>query len=119
MVLLAAFTALLAKYTGQDDLVVGTLLGNRSRAELEEILGFFVNTAALRFNLATTPTFREASCAACATPSLDADAHQDLPFEKLVDELKLARDLGRHPVFQVMYFHHVLRRRAPRLGAGR
>src|SRR5215218_8105679 len=106
MVLLAAFTAHLAKYSGQDDVVLGTLLGNRSRAELEQILGYFVNTAALRFKLADDPTFLDFVIRSRGAV-LDADAHQDLPFEKLVDELKLPRDLSRHPVFQVMYFHHV------------
>ncbi|HET7233719.1 MAG TPA: amino acid adenylation domain-containing protein [Longimicrobium sp.] len=106
MVLMAAFTAHLAKYAGQDDVVVGTLLGNRSRAELEQILGYFVNTAALRLKLDDDPTFLDFVIRS-RDAVLDADAHQDLPFEKLVDELKLPRDLSRHPVFQVMYFHHV------------
>jgi amino acid adenylation domain-containing protein/non-ribosomal peptide synthase protein (TIGR01720 family) len=106
MVLMAAFTALLGKYSGQEDLVIGTLLGNRSRAELEQILGYFVNTAALRFRVDDDPTFMELVTRS-RDAVLDADAHQDLPFEKLVDELKLPRDLSRHPVFQVMYFHHV------------
>ena len=106
MVLMAAFTALLGKYSGQTDLVIGTLLGNRSRAELEQILGYFVNTAALRFQVDDDPTFLDLVLRS-RDAVLDADAHQDLPFEKLVDELKLPRDLSRHPVFQVMYFHHV------------
>ncbi|HEX8903341.1 MAG TPA: condensation domain-containing protein, partial [Longimicrobiaceae bacterium] len=106
MVLMASFVALLHKLSGQDDLVVGTLLGNRSRAELEQILGYFVNTAALRMDVSDDPTFMELVRRA-RTAVLEADAHQDLPFEKLVDELELPRDLSRHPVFQVMYFHHV------------
>jgi amino acid adenylation domain-containing protein/non-ribosomal peptide synthase protein (TIGR01720 family) len=106
MVLMAAFMALLHRCSGQSDVVVGTLLGNRSRAELEQILGYFVNTAALRMDVAGDPTFMELVHRA-RTAVLDADAHQDLPFEKLVDELRLPRDLSRHPLFQVMYFHHV------------
>jgi len=106
MVLLAAFTAHLAKYAGQDDVVLGTLLGNRGRAELEQILGYFVNTAALRLRLDDDPAFLDLVFRS-RDAVLEADAHQDLPFEKLVDELDLPRDLSRHPVFQVMYFHHV------------
>ncbi|HEX6747475.1 MAG TPA: amino acid adenylation domain-containing protein [Longimicrobium sp.] len=106
MVLMASFMALLHKLSGQDDIVVGTLLGNRSRAELEQILGYFVNTAALRMDVAGDPTFMDLVLRA-RTAVLEADAHQDLPFEKLVDELDLPRDLSRHPVFQVMFFHHV------------
>ncbi|HSU17611.1 non-ribosomal peptide synthetase [Longimicrobium sp.] len=106
MVLTAGFFALLHKYSGQSDIVLGALFGNRSRAELERIVGYFVNTAALRMDVSDDPTFVE-MVARARTAVLDADAHQDLPFEKLVDELDLPRDLSRHPLFQVMYFHHV------------
>ncbi|HEX6038739.1 amino acid adenylation domain-containing protein [Longimicrobium sp.] len=106
MVLMAAFYALLQRYTGQDDMVVGTLLGNRPRKELEDIIGVFVNTAALRVRLDGDPSFREA-IARTRRAVLDADRNQDLPFEKLVDELGVSRDMSRHPVFQVLYFHHV------------
>jgi amino acid adenylation domain-containing protein len=106
MVLMGAFYALMRRYTGQDRLVVGTLLGNRPRAELEDIVGVFVNTAALPIDLSGDPTFREA-VALAKREVLEADRHQDLPFEKLVDELGLPRDVSRHPVFQVLYFHHV------------
>ncbi|HEX2211499.1 MAG TPA: condensation domain-containing protein, partial [Longimicrobium sp.] len=105
MVLLAAFAETLRRYSGQDDLVVGTLLGSRSRPELEPIVGMFVNSAALRLRLPADATFRDA-VAAAKRAVLDANQHQDLPFEKLVDELGVPRDLSRHPLFQVLYFHH-------------
>jgi amino acid adenylation domain-containing protein/non-ribosomal peptide synthase protein (TIGR01720 family) len=105
MTVMTAFNILLQRYSGQDDLVVGTLIGNRNRAETEALIGYFVNTAALRFDLSGDPTFREA-LARVRNGVLEADEHQDLPFERLVDHLKLDRDLSRHPLFQAMYFHH-------------
>ena len=105
MVILAGFAALLAAWAGQSDLVIGTILANRNRAELEGVLGFFANTAALRLGLAGAPSFRQAVRAA-RRAVLDADAHQELPFEKLVEELGVERDPSRHPLFQVLYFHH-------------
>ncbi|MDB4948388.1 MAG: lgrB [Gemmatimonadetes bacterium] len=117
MVMMAAFYALLGRWAGQDDVVVGTLLGNRNRPEIEEIIGFFVNTAALRVRLDGDPTFAEV-VRRTRRAVLDADRHQDLPFEKLVDELGLERDPSRHPLFQAMYFHHsyVLSHRPPEEG---
>jgi amino acid adenylation domain-containing protein len=106
MVLMGAFYALLNRYTGQDDIVVGTLLGNRPRKEMEDIIGVFVNTAALRVKLEGDPSFRDVIRLA-KRAVLEADQHQDLPFEKLVDELGVPRDMSRHPVFQVLFFHHV------------
>src|SRR6185436_7363925 len=105
MVVLAGFAALLSRWAGQDDLVVGTILANRNRAELEEVVGFFANTAALRLRLEGGPTFRQAVRVA-RRAVLDADAHQELPFEKLVEELGVERDPSRHPLFQALYFHH-------------
>ncbi|HEX6371585.1 MAG TPA: amino acid adenylation domain-containing protein [Longimicrobium sp.] len=105
MVVLAAFAETLRRYSGQDDLVIGTLLGSRPRPELEPIVGMFVNSAALRLRLPADATFRDAVGAA-KRAVLDANQHQDLPFEKLVDELGVPRDLSRHPLFQVLYFHH-------------
>ncbi|HEX8393775.1 MAG TPA: amino acid adenylation domain-containing protein [Longimicrobium sp.] len=105
MVIMAGFYVLLHRYSGQDDVVVGTLLGNRSRAEVEQIVGVFVNTAALRMDLSGNPTFREI-VRRTRDAVLQADVHQDLPFEKLVDLLGIERDLSRHPVFQALYFHH-------------
>jgi hypothetical protein len=109
MVLMAGFYEMLRRYSGEDDLVVGTLLGNRPRAEMERIVGVFVNTLPLRVDLSGAPSFREA-IARAKRAVLDADRYQDLPFEKLVDELDLPRDLSRTPVFQVLYFHHVYAR---------
>jgi amino acid adenylation domain-containing protein len=105
MVILAAFAETLRRYSGQDDLVVGTTLGSRSRPELEPIVGMFVNSAALRLRLPAGATLRDA-VAVARRAVLDANHHQDLPFEKLVDELDAPRDLSRHPLFQVLYFHH-------------
>jgi amino acid adenylation domain-containing protein len=105
MVVLAAFAETLRRLSGQDDLVVGTLLGSRSRPELEPIIGMFVNSAALRLRLPAGATFRDAVGVA-RRAVLEANQHQDLPFEKLVDELGVPRDLSRHPLFQIVYFHH-------------
>jgi amino acid adenylation domain-containing protein/non-ribosomal peptide synthase protein (TIGR01720 family) len=105
MAMMAAFYVLLHKYSGQDDLVVGTLVGNRNHAEIESLVGYFVNSAAVRVRLDDDPTYREV-LRRTRKAVLDADANQDLPFERLVDELAPVRDLSRNPVFQVMYFHH-------------
>src|SRR4051794_22174762 len=105
MVFMAGFNLLLQRYSGQDDLVVGTLLGNRNRAELEPLVGYFVNSGAIRTRLHGDPTFREL-VRQVRTSILDADAHQELPFDMVVDALKVPRDPGRNPLFQVMYFHH-------------
>jgi amino acid adenylation domain-containing protein/non-ribosomal peptide synthase protein (TIGR01720 family) len=106
MVLLAVFDLLLAKYTDTEDVTVGTLLGNRQRAELEQVVGFFVNTGAVRLDLRGDPSFREL-VARCKRMILDAGEHQELPFDRVVDALKVPRDPSRQPLFQIMYFHHV------------
>ncbi|HEU0013594.1 MAG TPA: amino acid adenylation domain-containing protein [Longimicrobium sp.] len=105
MVIMAGYYLMLRHYSGQDDLVVGTLLGNRNRAQLEPLVGFFVNSAPVRARLSDGMSFREL-VRQVRTAVLDADANQDLPFDKMVDELKVARDPARNPLFQVMYFHH-------------
>ena len=102
MTLLAAFQTLLHRYTGQADIVIGTPMAGRNRAEIEGLIGFFVNTLVLRTNLAGNPSFREL-LAVVREDVLGAAAHQDLPFEKLVEELQPERDLGRTPLFQVMF----------------
>jgi amino acid adenylation domain-containing protein len=101
MTLLAGFQLLLSRYTGQDDIVVGVPIANRNRIELEGLIGFFVNTLAMRTRLTGEPTVREL-LARVRGMALDAYAHQDLPFEKLVEELQPRRDMGRNPVFQVV-----------------
>jgi amino acid adenylation domain-containing protein len=102
MVLLAAFAALLTRWTGQDDIVVGTPIAGRARPELEGIFGYFANTLALRTDVSGDPTFREL-VDRVKPMLLGAYAHQDLPFERLVDELQLERSLSHNPLFQVIF----------------
>ncbi|HKH43621.1 MAG TPA: amino acid adenylation domain-containing protein, partial [Thermoanaerobaculia bacterium] len=102
MLLLAAFQALLARWCGQDDVVVGVPVANRERAEIEGLVGFFVNTLVLRTSCAGDPTVREL-LARVREGSLGAFAHQATPFEALVEELEPERDLGRQPLFQVLF----------------
>ena len=101
MLLLVAFQALLQRYTGQEDLVVGTPIAGRSRSEVEGLVGCFVNTLALRCDLSGDPTVREL-LARVRNTALEAYAHQDLPFEKLVSELNPERQLSHAPLFQAM-----------------
>ncbi len=101
MVLLAAFDVLLARLSRQDDVVVGSPVANRGRVEVEALIGCFVNTLALRVDLAGRPTFA-ALLAQVRQRCLEAYAHQDMPFEKLVEALAPQRDLGATPIFQVM-----------------
>jgi amino acid adenylation domain-containing protein len=102
MTLLAAFQILLHRYSGQDDIVVGSPIANRNRAELEPLIGFFVNTLALRSNLADNPSFLELLTHVQQTTQAAYD-HQDLPFERLVEELHPERNLAYTPVVQVMF----------------
>jgi amino acid adenylation domain-containing protein len=101
MVLVAGFTALLSRYGSQHDLVVGTPIANRGRAELEDLIGFFANTLALRVDLSGDPGVDEVA-RRVREVALGAYAHQDMPFERLVEALRPARDLSHSPVFQVM-----------------
>ncbi|HVR98027.1 MAG TPA: condensation domain-containing protein, partial [Thermoanaerobaculia bacterium] len=101
MTALAAFKALLARLTGQEDVVVGSPIANRNRAEIEGLIGFFVNTLVLRTDLSAAPSLRQA-VGRVREGTLAAYAHQDLPFEAVVKELG-DRDLSRNPLFQVMF----------------
>lgn len=100
--LLAAFQLLLARYSDQQDIAVGMPIAGRNHADLENLIGFFVNTLVLRSNLSGNPSFRELIGTVMET-SLEAYDHQSLPFEKLVEELQPERDLGRSPLFQVLF----------------
>ncbi|MBW8853152.1 MAG: amino acid adenylation domain-containing protein, partial [Bradyrhizobium sp.] len=99
---LAVFAALLQRTADQDDLAIGTPIAGRNRAELEGLIGFFVNTLALRVDGSGEPDFR-ALLSRVRETALGAFAHQDLPFEKVVEELQPQRDLLRSPLFQVMF----------------
>ncbi|MDM9583645.1 MULTISPECIES: condensation domain-containing protein [unclassified Nostoc] len=100
MILLAAFQTLLHWYTDQEDIVVGTDIANRNQAETKELIGFFVNQLVLRTDLSGNPTFVEL-LERVREMTLEAYAHQDLPFDKLVDVLNPKRELNRTPLFQV------------------
>jgi amino acid adenylation domain-containing protein len=100
--LLAAFHTLLGRYTGQPDIVIGSPIAGRTLAETEGLIGFFVNTLALRLDSSGNPTFRQL-LHLTREVALGAYAHQDLPFEKLVEELQPERDLRRTPLFQVAF----------------
>ena len=102
MTLLAAFQVLLYRYSGQEDIIVGSPIANRTRKELEPLIGFFVNTLVLRSDLSGNPTFRELLDRVEGV-CLGAYAHQDLPFEQLVDRLHPTRNARRNPLFQVMF----------------
>jgi amino acid adenylation domain-containing protein len=105
MTLLSGLAILLGRYNGQQDIVVGTAIANRMRTETEGLIGFFVNTLVLRCNLMENPTVRELLQRVRKTTG-QAYIHQDLPFEKLVEELRPERSLSHHPLFQVMFILH-------------
>lgn len=101
MAILAAFQTLLARYTGQQDVVVGSPIAGRSRAETEALIGYFINTLVLRTDLSGDPTFNEL-LARVRDVALGAYANQEVPFERLVEELQPERTLNHPPIFQVM-----------------
>ena len=102
MTLLAAFQALLCRYTRQSDFAIGTPVANRNRADIEPLIGFFVNTLVLRADLSGDPSFADVVARVRET-ALGAYAHQDIPFEKLVEELEPVRSLAYTPLFQVAF----------------
>src|SRR5215217_498173 len=101
MTMMAAFAALLSRYSGQEDIVIGVPIAGRTRVETEGLIGFFVNALALRTDVTGDPTFLEL-LARVQTTTLAAQEHQDIPFDKLVEELKPERSLSNTPFFQVM-----------------
>jgi amino acid adenylation domain-containing protein len=114
MTLLTAFKILLYRYTGQTDIIVGSPIANRNRAEVEPLIGLFVNVLALRTDLSGDLSFQELLARVKST-ALEAYVHQDLPFEKLVEELQPSRDLSYNPLFQVMFVLQNLPISNPRL----
>ena len=102
MVLLAGFGTLLHRYSGQDDIAIGSPIANRNRSEIEGLIGFFVNTQVLRVDYGGESSFREI-LGRVREVAFGAYAHQDLPFEMLVERLQPDRDLGRNPLFQVIF----------------
>src|SRR6185295_1241951 len=112
--LMAAFQLFISRYTGREDVLIGTDIANRNRVELEQLVGFFVNLLPVRINLAGNPTFVEL-LERSAKSILSVYAHQELPFEKLVEELKPERDLTRNPVVQVLFVMQNTEQRTLRL----
>ncbi|MER6944217.1 amino acid adenylation domain-containing protein [Nonomuraea sp. NPDC000554] len=102
MVLLAAFAVLLGRYAGQDDVAVGSPVAGRSLPELDNLVGCFVNMLAMRVDLSGDPSFAELLCRVRDT-AMDGYAHQELPFERLVSELNVPREVSRSPLFQVLF----------------
>ena len=118
MTVLAGFAVLLGRYCGVDDVVAGTPVANRDRAETEDLIGFFVNTLVLRADLSGDPSFT-GLLGRVRAMALGAYAHQDVPFEQLVDELVTDRDRSRTPLFQVMFSYAADDRGPETAAAGR
>ncbi|HSU17580.1 non-ribosomal peptide synthase/polyketide synthase [Longimicrobium sp.] len=115
MTVLAAWAVVLARLSGQDDVVIGTPAANRGRREIEGLIGFFVNTLALRVDLSDSPTVVQL-LARVKARALEAQDHQDIPFEQVVDLVQPARSLAHAPLFQVMFSWQSVEGGAPSLG---
>ncbi|HEX3022521.1 MAG TPA: amino acid adenylation domain-containing protein [Lachnospiraceae bacterium] len=102
MATLTAYAILLYKYTGQTDIVIGSPIANRNRTEVEKMIGFFVNTLPIRIKLNENATFRE-TVKQVRKVTIEAYEHQELPLEKIIEMLKIERDMSHNPLFQVMY----------------
>lgn len=125
MTVMTAFVAIFSRHSGQEDVVVGTLIANRNRSEVESLIGFFINTLVLRINLSGDPSFQKL-LQHVREVTLGAYAHQDMPFEELVRVLEPERNLSYNPLFQVMFvWQNVPRQnvrslnRPPDVGMGR
>ncbi len=115
MVLLAAYQTLLSRYSGLEDIVVGSPIAGRGRVETEGLIGFFVNTLVLRGDLSGDPTFKDLLARVRET-TLESYSHQDVPFEKLVEELQPARNLSHSPLYQVLFILQNNASNVPKLG---
>ncbi len=104
-ILLSGFVLVLSKYANQTDITIGTVVANRQHPQLADLIGFFSNTLPLRFQLQMSNTLN-CYIKSIQAEMLEAQLHQDMPFEKLIDSLQLERDLSKHPLFQVMFVMH-------------
>jgi amino acid adenylation domain-containing protein len=115
MVILAAFNVLLSRWTGQEDIIIGTPIRGRTAPETEDVIGFFVNTLVFRTNLSAQPSFASL-LEQVRKVALDAYAHADMPFDVLVHELEVPRDLSRTPIFQAFFTYQDVSNREPKFG---
>jgi non-ribosomal peptide synthetase component F len=114
MTLLAAFQTLLHRYSHQTDIAIGSPVAGRTRKEFDELIGFFLNMLVFRLDLSGNPTFAQ-TMARVREVCLGALSHQELPFEKLVEEMHPDRNLGQNPLFQVSFAFQNTPRVPPRL----